>query len=162
MGPMVAAARFLEDLGRLYRESPPLWQRDPDPDGFSWIDCTDHDQSILCYVRRDAADHLLVVLNLTPVPREDYRIGAPETGRYFPPAGSRCHTDGLSGPSLKGWGTRRSLRTRADGVAICPRHPTAWVKWSSIRRRASSARNLAMRVVGVKRAGRIRAADGYG
>jgi len=75
-------ARFLEDLGRLYRESPSLWRRDPDPAGFEWIDAGDRDRSIYSYVRRDGADHLVIVLNLTPSPHDDYRVGAPRQGRY--------------------------------------------------------------------------------
>jgi 1,4-alpha-glucan branching enzyme len=75
-------ALLLEELGRLYRESPCLWRRDPDPEGFEWIDAADRDASVFAYLRRDGAEHLVVVLNLTPVPRDDYRIGAPEPGRY--------------------------------------------------------------------------------
>ncbi len=73
---------FLEDLGRLYLDSPCLWRRDPELEGFSWIDCQDRHNSVLAYVRRDGEDFLVVVLNFTPVPREDYRIGVPEPGRY--------------------------------------------------------------------------------
>ena len=34
-------------------------------------------------MRRDGDDHVVVVLNLTPVPRADYRVGAPAPGRYL-------------------------------------------------------------------------------
>jgi 1,4-alpha-glucan branching enzyme len=74
--------RFLADLGALYRELSCFWRRDPDPDGFSWIDCGDRDNSVLSYVRRDGDAHAVVVLNLTPVPRDEYRIGVPRPGRY--------------------------------------------------------------------------------
>jgi 1,4-alpha-glucan branching enzyme len=78
-----AFSTFLEDLGRLYRELPCLWRGDPDSEGFAWIDCSDADNSVVSYLRSDGSDHLVVVLNLTPVPREDYRIGAPAAGRYI-------------------------------------------------------------------------------
>lgn len=78
----VGLRRFFEDLGRLYRTSPPLWRRDPDPEGFRWIDCNDRENSIVEYVRADGDDHLVVVLNFTPVPREEYRIGTPAAGTY--------------------------------------------------------------------------------
>ncbi|MGD8866900.1 MAG: alpha amylase C-terminal domain-containing protein, partial [Gemmatimonadales bacterium] len=52
------------------------------PEGFAWIDCTDSHNSIISYVRRDGDEYVVVVLNLTPVPRDDYRIGAPVAGRY--------------------------------------------------------------------------------
>jgi 1,4-alpha-glucan branching enzyme len=74
--------RFFEDLGALYREASPLWRVDPDPEGFAWIDCNDRENCVVCYERRDGLDHLVVVLNFTPVPRENYRIGAPAAGRY--------------------------------------------------------------------------------
>jgi 1,4-alpha-glucan branching enzyme len=75
-------SRFLGDLGAMYRATPALWRDDHRPEGFAWIDCTDSHNSVVSYVRRDGADHVVVVLNLTPVPREDYRIGAPAAGRY--------------------------------------------------------------------------------
>src|SRR5687767_7297513 len=77
-----ALAHFLRDLGRLYRERPALWRRDHEPEGFSWIDVADRDNAVISYVRRDGSDHVVVVLNLTPVPREEYRIGAPAAGTY--------------------------------------------------------------------------------
>ena len=75
-------ARYLEALGRLYRENRCLWQCDPDPGGFSWIDCNDRDNSVVSYVRRFGDEFIITVLNLTPVPRYDYRIGAPIAGSY--------------------------------------------------------------------------------
>jgi 1,4-alpha-glucan branching enzyme len=78
-------ARFLEfvaRLARVYRERPELWHRDYEWDGFSWISTDDRENSVLAYVRQDGERHSIVVLNLTPVPREHYRIGAPAAGTY--------------------------------------------------------------------------------
>jgi 1,4-alpha-glucan branching enzyme len=76
--------RFVEDLNRLYRAAPGLWQSDYDPDGFYWIDCTDSESSILSFVRQnsDRSSELAVVLNLTPVPRSRYRVGLPRPGKW--------------------------------------------------------------------------------
>jgi 1,4-alpha-glucan branching enzyme len=90
-------ANFLSDLGAMYRTSPPLWRQDHSPEGFAWIDCTDRDNSIISYSRRDGEDHLVVVLNLTPVPREDYRIGAPTAGPYTVRLSSDAREYGGSG-----------------------------------------------------------------
>jgi 1,4-alpha-glucan branching enzyme len=73
---------FMEELGRLYREYPAFWRRDHEWEGFSWIDVADRANSVVSYVRRDGDNHVVVALNLTPVPREHYRIGAPEPGAY--------------------------------------------------------------------------------
>ncbi len=92
-----ALHRFVCDLAALYRQHPCLWRSDPDPRGFEWIACSDKESSVVSYERRlvdaeDAAaegvgaesdgDRLIVVLNLTPVPREGYRIGATRPGHY--------------------------------------------------------------------------------
>ncbi|MGH7665559.1 MAG: 1,4-alpha-glucan branching protein GlgB [Gemmatimonadaceae bacterium] len=73
---------FMRDLGELYRGESALWRRDADPEGFSWIDVADRGNSVISFMRRDAADHVVVVLNMTPIPREHYRIGVPEGGTY--------------------------------------------------------------------------------
>jgi 1,4-alpha-glucan branching enzyme len=73
---------FLQSLGALYRAHSPFWRDDYDPRGFQWLDAADAANSVMSYVRRDGNEHRVVVLNLTPVPREDYRIGAPQAGAY--------------------------------------------------------------------------------
>jgi len=37
---------------------------------------------VVCYRRRDGDDELVVVVNATPEPRVDYRIGAPHPGLW--------------------------------------------------------------------------------
>ena len=74
--------RFLVDLGRLYRETPCLWRGDADPHSFSWLDCNDCDNSVVAYRRQDGDSMLVIVLNMTPVPRASYRVGVPAPGRW--------------------------------------------------------------------------------
>ena len=81
--PMRAGfSRFLRELGALYHAQPPLWRDDAEPAGFQWIDVEDRANSVLSWVRRAGEEHVVVALNLTPVPRENYRIGAPQAGTY--------------------------------------------------------------------------------
>jgi 1,4-alpha-glucan branching enzyme len=75
-------ARFVADLGALYRERSELWRGDPDPAGFTWLDADDSDHSVYAYLRRDGDRTAVVLLNLTPVARHDYRAGVPLPGRY--------------------------------------------------------------------------------
>jgi 1,4-alpha-glucan branching enzyme len=77
-----ALARLLETLGRLYHEHPCLWRADPDPAGFRWIDCGDRSQSVISYLRQSGPDELLLFVNASPVPRDDYCVGVPQPGRY--------------------------------------------------------------------------------
>jgi 1,4-alpha-glucan branching enzyme len=81
--PMRAGfSRFLRELGALYHAQPPLWRDDAEPAGFQWIDVEDRANSVLSWVRRAGEEHVVVALNFTPVPRENYRIGAPQAGTY--------------------------------------------------------------------------------
>jgi 1,4-alpha-glucan branching enzyme len=75
-------ARFVEDLGRLYLASPALWAADHEPDGFAWIDASDVESSVYSWIRRGGDDVVVVILNLTPVPRVDYRLGLPHAGKW--------------------------------------------------------------------------------
>ncbi len=74
--------RFVEDLNRFYRSEPALWRGDYDLEGFYWMDCSDHENSVLSFVRqsREGDRVVLVILNLTPVLRTNYRIGLPRGG----------------------------------------------------------------------------------
>ena len=76
--------RFVEDLNRLYQAHPPLWEGDYEAVGFAWIDCTDQANSTMSFVRRngDRTRELVVILNLTPVLRTNYRVGLPRSGRW--------------------------------------------------------------------------------
>ncbi|MFP3853785.1 MAG: alpha amylase C-terminal domain-containing protein, partial [Anaerolineales bacterium] len=75
-------SRFLTDLGQLYRRQPELWEQDHESAGFQWVVSDDRENSVVAYLRRAGDKHLVVLLNLTPVPREPYRIGVPATGSY--------------------------------------------------------------------------------
>src|SRR3569832_1675426 len=70
---------LLRDLDRLYRSETALHEFDFDPRGFRWIDCHDADQSVLSLVRQgqDASTQMVVLLNFTPVPQQNNRIGVP-------------------------------------------------------------------------------------
>jgi 1,4-alpha-glucan branching enzyme len=73
---------FMASLSQVYRERSCFWRCDPDPGGFRWIDCNDRENSVVSFERRDGNDFAVIVLNLTPVPRNRYRIGMPQGGRY--------------------------------------------------------------------------------
>jgi len=74
--------KLVSDLNRIYRSYPVLHTHDFDWEGFEWIDFHDAQNSILIYLRQAGDDFLIVALNLTPVPREHYRIGVPAPGIY--------------------------------------------------------------------------------
>jgi 1,4-alpha-glucan branching enzyme len=75
---------FVKDLNRLYQREPALHEIDFEPEGFSWIDANDSDNSVFSFIRKSkkSGDFIIVVSNMTPVVRENYRIGVPKPGFY--------------------------------------------------------------------------------
>ena len=75
--------RYIGDLNGVYRREKALHELDFDPAGFSgpWDDSAN---SVFAYCRhsRQHKESVVVIMNMTPVPRTDYRIGVPEAGFY--------------------------------------------------------------------------------
>ena len=75
--------QLVKDLNRTYTNERPLYHTAFSNEGFEWIDCNDAQNWVLIYQSKDDDGNVLVVaLNLTPVPREDYRIGVPKRSKY--------------------------------------------------------------------------------
>ena len=76
------AQTLVKDLNKLYKKEPALYQKQFSHEGFEWIDHGDHQNSVMTYIRKgkNEKDNVIVVLNLTPIPRENYRIGIPKAG----------------------------------------------------------------------------------
>ena len=70
---------LIADLNRLYREEPALHGTDASAEGFRWLVADDSENSVFAYAR---GDEIIVVLNMTPVPRTGYRIGVPRKGAW--------------------------------------------------------------------------------
>jgi 1,4-alpha-glucan branching enzyme len=75
---------FVRDLNHAYRDRPALHARDCEGDGFRWVVPDDKAQSVFAFLRFGAPGDrpVLVVSNFTPVIRDNYRVGVPETGRW--------------------------------------------------------------------------------
>ncbi|MDH5565423.1 MAG: 1,4-alpha-glucan branching protein GlgB [Myxococcales bacterium] len=76
--------RWVRDLNTCYRGTPALHELDCEPKGFAWIDCNDDEQSTLTFIRRARSEeaNVVVACNFTPVPRNNFRIGVPCSGRW--------------------------------------------------------------------------------
>ncbi len=75
---------LVRDLNHVYRDRPALWENDFEGDGFYWLEPNDAEQSVLAFARtsKNHRDVVAICLNLTPVPREGYRLGLPRAGRW--------------------------------------------------------------------------------
>jgi len=76
--------RLVAGLNALYKKEPALHEKQFSSEGFEWIDYNDAANSVLIYLRKgnEEKDTVLVVCNMTPVPRENYRVGLPAKGKY--------------------------------------------------------------------------------
>ena len=76
---------FVRDVNLLYQQEPALSELDDQPEGFSWIDPHDSDNSVVSFMRKGKKeqDTLVFICNYTPVPRHGYRLGVPHAGEYY-------------------------------------------------------------------------------
>jgi len=76
---------FLRKLNHLYQTEPAFSEQDNEPEGFSWIDPHDSDQSVVSFMRltTNEEDTLIFLSNFTPMPRYGYRVGVPYAGEYY-------------------------------------------------------------------------------
>ncbi len=74
--------RLITDLNKLYRKTKALHEKQFDASGFEWISHEDAENSVITYVRKGHNSQVVVICNMTPVPRDNYRIGLPAAGKY--------------------------------------------------------------------------------
>jgi len=81
--PHKGIQELIKGLNTLYRSEPALHEIQFSQDGFEWIDYTDAQNSVLAYIRKGKKpkDNVIIVCNMTPIPRENYRIGLPKKGK---------------------------------------------------------------------------------
>lgn len=79
-----AMQTMVRDLNKLYRSEESLWSDDFTPNGFQWLDGGDYRQSIVSFIRwnREHTEPVVVILNLTPVVRNNYTTGVPLRGEW--------------------------------------------------------------------------------
>jgi len=75
---------WIQDLNAFYKNNPALYEKQFDNDGFQWIDYSDHENSVIAFLRIGNAEDkpVLIVCNFTPIVREQYKIGVPFGGAW--------------------------------------------------------------------------------
>lgn len=82
--PHRGVSELVKGLNNLYKTESALFEQNFSNEGFEWIDHNDYRNSTISYIRKGKkkGNHLLIVANLTPVPRENYRLGLPCENDY--------------------------------------------------------------------------------
>ncbi|MGK6310066.1 1,4-alpha-glucan branching protein GlgB [Variovorax sp. DT-64] len=73
--------RFVAQLNGVYRSTPALHELDFSGAGFEWVVADDAEHSVFAFLRKPReGSPLLIVSNMTPVPRTNYLLGVPKGG----------------------------------------------------------------------------------
>jgi 1,4-alpha-glucan branching enzyme len=75
---------LVRDLNAIYRDEPALWEVDFSHEGFRWLEPNDATSNVFAFMRlsQDGERSLVCVANLSPIPREGYRVGLPSAGEW--------------------------------------------------------------------------------
>lgn len=108
---------MVRELNHFYLAHPALYQEDHKDSGFQWVDCIDHENCKLTFVRKagkpkTGVEKLFIVCNFAGIDRE-VQIGVPEMGKYkevFNTDDTRFGGEGYINPRAK-----RAAAKKADG-----------------------------------------------
>lgn len=73
---------YVSKLNAAYRNTPSLWERDAEPEGFEWVDVHNAEHAIISFIRRGFSSSSLAIANFSRRGYADYRVGVPEPGIY--------------------------------------------------------------------------------
>ncbi len=76
--------KLVKDLNKLYQNTPALYQKDCQADGFSWLDHQNAEQSLYSFIRfgENDSEPVIVVCNFTEQCHHDFHLGVPVAGQY--------------------------------------------------------------------------------
>jgi 1,4-alpha-glucan branching enzyme len=95
----VGVKKLISGLNDLYKSQPALHEKQFSPEGFEWINYSDHHNAVMAYIRKgnNPKEDVIVVCNFTPVVRKNYRIGLPKKGKLVEIFNSDAEIYGGSG-----------------------------------------------------------------
>jgi 1,4-alpha-glucan branching enzyme len=101
---------LVRDMNRVLRAEPSLYEQDFDSAGFWWLEANDAAANVLAFARASGNGRRVLVCaaNLSPVPREGYRLGLPRAGRWREAVNTDSAFYGGSG-----WGNRGGVEAEA-------------------------------------------------
>jgi 1,4-alpha-glucan branching enzyme len=73
--------KTVAELNAIYKSTPALWEKDTNPEGFTWLVGNDGAANVVAFARWDEyASALVSVTNFSPVPHENYQLPFPNAG----------------------------------------------------------------------------------
>ncbi|MEA3534338.1 1,4-alpha-glucan branching protein GlgB [Rhizobium sp. CC-YZS058] len=124
---------LVADLNHLYQSEPALQFGDLDPAGFDWAVGDDAEHSVFGMLRsaKDGASRILALSNMTPVPRNGYRVGVPEEGRWEEVLNSDAGVYGGSNlGNVEAWTTPDPAHGKPQSLLLTlPPLSTIFLRW---------------------------------
>ena len=116
---------YFRELLHIYRKYPAMYEQDSDWNGFEWINADDADRSIYSFVRKskNGKNSLLFVYNMTPVARDDYRVGVPKKGTYHLLLNSNEARFGGTEADKSRPASYKAVKSECDGKAYSISYP---------------------------------------
>jgi 1,4-alpha-glucan branching enzyme len=119
--------KTVAELNAIYKSTAALWEKDTNPEGFTWLVGNDGAANVVAFARwDDYASALVSVTNFSPVPHENYQLP-------FPNAGIWCEVLNTDDPSFGGSGvSNEPVIVGASQIASVriPPLATVWFKRS--------------------------------
>ena len=73
--------KTVAELNAIYKSTAALWEKDTNPEGFTWLVGNDGAANVVAFARwDDYASALVSVTNFSPVPHENYQLPFPNAG----------------------------------------------------------------------------------
>jgi 1,4-alpha-glucan branching enzyme len=125
--------RLIGDLNRLYAAEPALQYGDLHPEGFDWVIGDDAENSVFGMLRKsaDGGSFILAISNMTPVPREGYRVGVPQAGRWSEVLNTDAGVYGGSNlGNVEAWSEEQPAHGQPQSILLTlPPLATIYLRW---------------------------------
>ncbi len=125
--------RLIGDLNRLYANEPALQYGDIHPEGFEWVIGDDAENSVFGMLRksRDGSSTVLAISNMTPVPREGYRVGVPQAGQWTEVLNTDAGVYGGSNlGNVEAWSEEQPSHGQPQSILLTlPPLATIYLRW---------------------------------
>ena len=70
--------RFMKELNHLYLETPALWEKDYETEGFKWIDCQQEEKCIYAFERNGGGQKIIAVFNFSDKVQKEFAMEVPD------------------------------------------------------------------------------------
>jgi 1,4-alpha-glucan branching enzyme len=118
------------DLNTTYRDTPALWTADATPDGFRWIDASDTQGNVVCFLRLGSdGSQLACLANFSGSPHHDYRVGLPHVGTWREVLNTDAEVYGGSGVGNLGSVEAEGVPHHGFAASAVVQLPPAGVLW---------------------------------